>query len=105
MNLVEGRDCLVGFRPEDFLPREALEERGRLTAFPFRVTRVEFLGADRLAYGVMEGQFPDSKVIAKLPSTVTVALQPAKTYESAVGEKELKFFDKATGLRTAPRAL
>jgi multiple sugar transport system ATP-binding protein len=104
MNLVERPDCLVGFRPEDFLPREALEDRGKLTAFPFRITRVEFLGADRLAYGVLGGRFPDSKVIAKLPSTVTVALQPGKTYEFAVGEKELKFFDKATGLRTGARA-
>jgi len=105
MNLVERPDCLVGFRPEDFLPREALEDGGEPTTFPFRVTRVEFLGADRLAYGVLGGQFPDSKVIAKLPSTVTVAVQPGKTYEFAVEEKELKFFDKATGFRAGPRAL
>ncbi len=105
MNLVEKNDCLVGFRPEHFLPQEAHENRAGLTSFSFRVTRLEYLGADRLAYGVLGGQFPDSKVIAKLPSMMAVSVQPGKGYEFAVQEKDLKFFDKATGLRTRPRAL
>ncbi len=105
MNLVEKNDCLVGFRPEHFLPKETHENRSGLTTLPFRVTRVEYLGADRLAYGVLGGQFPDSKVIAKLPSTVAVAVQPGKSYEFAVQEKDFKFFDKGSGLRTRPRPL
>jgi len=105
MNLVEKNDCLVGFRPEHFLPKETHENRSGLTTLPFRITRVEYLGADRLAYGVLGGQFPDSKVIAKLPSTVGVAVQPGKSYEFAVQEKDLKFFDRASGLRTRPRPL
>ncbi len=105
MNLVEKNGRLVGFRPEHFLPKEMHENRSGLTTLPFRVTRVEYLGADRLAYGVLGGQFPDSKVIAKLPSTVAVAVQPGKSYEFAVQEKDLKFFDKASGLRTGPRPL
>jgi multiple sugar transport system ATP-binding protein len=105
MNLVEKNGRLVGFRPEHFLPKEMHENRSGLTTLPFRVTRVEYLGADWLAYGVLGGQFPDSKVIAKLPSTVAVAVQPGKSYEFAVQEKDLKFFDKASGLRTGPRPL
>ncbi len=105
MNLIERQDCLVGFRPEHFLPKEAHENRGRLTTLQFRVTRVEYLGADRLVYGVLEGQFAEAKVIAKLPSTVMVPIQPGRLYEFAVRDKDLKFFDKATDLRTGPRPL
>jgi multiple sugar transport system ATP-binding protein len=105
MNLVEKGDCLVGFRPEHFLPREAHEARGRLVVLAFRVTRVEHLGADRLAYGVLEGQFSDARVIAKLPSTVTATVQPGGPHEFAVPEKELRFFDKGNGLRTNPLPL
>ena len=38
-----------------------------MITFPFRVTRVEYLGADRLLYGTLGGAFSDQKVIARLP--------------------------------------
>jgi hypothetical protein len=44
-------------------------------------------------------------VIARLPSTVTAAVEPGKAHEFAVRDADLKFFDPATGLRTAPRPL
>jgi len=103
MNIVRAPDCLVGFRPEHFLPKEAHDLGAGLTALPFRVTRVEYLGADRLLYGVLDGKFEDAKVIAKLPSTVPVSVPAGRTYEFGVREKDLKFFDTATGLRTRPR--
>jgi multiple sugar transport system ATP-binding protein len=106
MNLIERQDCLVGFRPEHFLPKEAHENRGGLTTLhQFRVSRVEYLGADRLVYGVLAGQFAEAKVIAKLPSTVMGPIQPGMHYDFAIQDKDLKFFDKATGLRTGPRPL
>jgi multiple sugar transport system ATP-binding protein len=105
MNLITTHDCLVGFRPEHFLPREAHENRGGMTSLPFRVTRVEYLGADRLLYGTLEGRFRDARVVARLPSTVTVPIQPGMGYEFAVRDKDLKFFDTATDLRTGPRPL
>ena len=104
MNLVENGDVLVGFRPEHFLPREA-HEGAAPVKLPFRITRVEYLGADRLVYGVLEGRFADAKAIAKLPSTVSTAITPGRTYDFAVREKDFKFFVKATGLRTTPRPL
>ena len=104
MNIVEAAaDCLVGFRPEHFLPREAHDGSGTLVALGFRVTRVEYLGADRLLYGVLEDKFPGAKVIARLPSTVTLPYEGGRRYEFAVPEKELRFFDRTSGLRTAPR--
>src|SRR5947207_9283661 len=48
MNIVEAPDCLVGFRPEHFLPRDAYDGGASLIALGLRVTRVEYLGADRL---------------------------------------------------------
>jgi multiple sugar transport system ATP-binding protein len=104
MNLIDGRECLVGFRPEHFLPTEILST-AETVSLPFRVTRLEYLGADRLLYGILGRPFPDPKVIAKLPSTVPTVVQPGESYEFAVQERDLKFFDKETGLRTERRSL
>ena len=104
MNLVDAGDVLVGFRPEHLLPREA-HEGGPLVAFPFRVTRVEYLGADRLLYGTLEGRFAGARVIAKLPSTIATPFALDRVAEFAVREKDLRFFDRTTGLRAAARAL
>ncbi|MBI2115651.1 MAG: ABC transporter ATP-binding protein [candidate division NC10 bacterium] len=104
MNLIEGKDCLVGFRPEHFLPKEAFPMT-EAASVPFRVTRLEYLGADRLLYGVLERPFPEQKVIAKLPSTVTTSIRQGETHEFVVKEKDLKFFDRDTGSRSAPRPL
>jgi multiple sugar transport system ATP-binding protein len=103
MNVVDGPDCLVGFRPEHFLPREAHDAGSPLVALGFRVARVEYLGADRLLYGVLEGKFQDARAIGRLPSTVAMPIEAGRRYDFAVPERDLKFFDRATGLRTAPR--
>jgi multiple sugar transport system ATP-binding protein len=105
MNLVDAADALVGFRPEHFLPAEAHDARESTQGLPFRVTRAEYLGADRLLYGVLEGRFQDGRVIARLPSTVTLPVAAGRTYGFAVRDRDLKFFDKASGLRTARRPL
>ena len=105
MNIVETPDYLIGFRPEHFLPRDAHDGRGGVTTLPYRVTRVEYLGADRLVYGVLEGKFQDARAISRLPSTVTAAIQGGTRYEFAVRGKDLKFFDRSSGLRTQPRPL
>jgi len=104
MNLIQGKDRLVGFRPEHFLPREVVPGT-ETVALPFRVTRLEYLGADRLLYGVLGSPFPDNRVIARLPSTVGIPVQPGERYEFVVLEKDLKFFDPETGRRTNPSAL
>ncbi|MFQ5882120.1 MAG: ABC transporter ATP-binding protein [Candidatus Methylomirabilales bacterium] len=105
MNLIERDEYILGFRPESFLPKLIQETAEGLATFQFRVTRVEHLGADRLLYGVLGDPFPNEKVIANLPSTVTVSIQQGESYEFAVKAKDLKFFDRATGLRTGPRPL
>lgn len=105
MNLVERDDWLVGFRPEHFLPKEVVEAHASLTTFLFQVGRVEYLGSDRLLYGVVNDAGGDTRAVSKLPSTVTVPIEPGQQHEFIVQAEHLKFFDKATGARTEPRPL
>jgi multiple sugar transport system ATP-binding protein len=102
MNLVEQDGTILGFRPEHFLPREVYEGDEGLVSIPFRVTRVEYLGSDRLVYGVLESPFPQEKVIAKLPSTVTVSVEAGEGREFVVRSRELKRFDRRSGLSVEP---
>ncbi len=105
MNFVAQHDVIVGFRPEGFLPKEVHAGQGSQVSLQFKVTRIEYLGADRLLYGFLGSMFGDAHVIADLPSTVTVPIQAGETYEFAVQEKDLKFFDQQTGLRAGSRPL
>ena len=105
MNLVRHRDYILGFRPEDFHPKTAVDGNAKMVVLKFNVTRLEYLGADRLIYGTLVGDFSDQKVIARLPATVTGKIEPATSYDFSVPENELKFFDPATELRIAPRPI
>jgi multiple sugar transport system ATP-binding protein len=105
MNLMEKDTFFVGSRPEHFLPKEVLGSEEPVVPFTFQVTRMEYLGADRLLYGVVPGTPTDTKVVARLPTTVTVTIQPGESYEFFVQAKNLKFFDKATGVRIEPQPL
>jgi len=105
MNLVERNNDIVGFRPEHLLPTEVHETSEHLVTFQFHLSRVEHLGAGRLLYGLLGAPFADQKVIANLPSTIMNLFQPGMNYTFAVKTSNLKFFDRATGLRIEPRPL
>jgi len=105
MNLVKREDYILGFRPEHFFPKGTQDGAAKVATFSFRVTRVEYLGADRLLYGTLGGAFADQKVIARLPSTVTVSIEPETIYDFTVEERELKFFEPSTEVRIASRPL
>ncbi len=102
MNLVEQDGTILGFRPEHFMPPDVLGAEDGLTHFPFRVTRIEYLGPDRLLYGVLESPFPEAKVIAELPSMVTVSIESGKRYGFCVKTSNVNHFDKASGRRKEP---
>src|ERR1043166_7486098 len=70
MNLVRQQKYILGFRPEDFHPKGIHNGSARLASFKLNVTRLEYLGADRLIYGTLVGDYSDQKVIARLPVTV-----------------------------------
>ncbi|MGH3327948.1 MAG: ABC transporter ATP-binding protein [Streptomycetales bacterium] len=101
MNLVPQEGTLVGFRPEHLLPEEALPggERVRLD---FHIDRVEHLSGDRHLYGTVTGIGEETRVIARLPATVTTAADPGETRAFAVRPTKLRFFEAASGERTEP---
>jgi len=99
MNLVRHEKYILGFRPEDFHPKGIHNGSARLASFKLNVTRLEYLGADRLIYGTLVGDDSAQKVIARLPVTVQVKLEAANSYDFTVPEDELRFFDSSTELR------
>src|SRR6478672_12513059 len=99
MNLVRHEKYILGFRPEDFHPKGIHNGNARLASFKLNVTRLEYLGADRLIYGTLVGDYSAQKVIARLPVTVPVKVEPANSYDFTVPEDELRFFDSSTELR------
>ena len=101
MNLLTREGKLLGFRPEEFLPVSAVGERPGQVVFDFAVTRVENLGSDRYVYGHLPGVDPDAKVIAKLPSTVTVPVYVGDRVPFAVDGGNLRYFDQKSGARVA----
>ena len=100
MNLVERGDCLVGFRPESFLPAEACRGEGEaVECFQFDVTWVEDLGSDRLVYGDVGLQAAHRHVISKIPANVNLNIEGGKTYTFAVLREDLRCFNPQTGLK------
>jgi multiple sugar transport system ATP-binding protein len=98
MNLIEEGANYLGFRPEAFLPRE-VGSTADSVAFPFRVTRVEYLGADRLVYGVIEGRAPEAHVISKLPNNIRVEVAAGQVCDFVVRRSELDRFERVSGRR------
>jgi multiple sugar transport system ATP-binding protein len=105
MNFIKRDGYLLGFRPEQFVPREMAERKDDLQLFSFAVTRVEYLGAEQEIYGVVEGSSDEKKVISSLSSETDIKLETGKTYTFAVPKQQLRFFDPETGLRIEPRPL
>jgi multiple sugar transport system ATP-binding protein len=98
MNLVEDGATWLGFRPEAFLPR-GVDDAADVAAFPFRVTRIEFLGADRLIYGVFEGRSPEAHVISKLPTNIRAEIAAGQVYDFVVRRADIDRFDRTSGRR------
>jgi multiple sugar transport system ATP-binding protein len=105
MNFFERGDAVVGFRPEQILPKGSYSTQERLVDVWFRVDRVENLGADRLLYGSLRDLAPDVRMIINLSSTVHLEVAEGQAYQFSIKQKDLKFFDKETGLRIPGRPL
>jgi multiple sugar transport system ATP-binding protein len=99
MNLVEQDGAIIGFRPEHLKPAGSDKAPAGAMAVPFRVTRIEYLGADELVYGVLEPPFPQEKIIAKLASAEQFRANAGTRVMFAVKNKDIRRFDRQTGLR------
>lgn len=103
MNLVQIDDVIVGFRPEQFRPASQISDSNRVP-FRFRVENVEYLGSEWIASGVLVGGRVEGKpAIARLGSAQSLEL--GQTYDFAVAQRELKFFDRTTEKEAPPRPL
>ena len=101
MNILPADGVIVGFRPEHFLPPGVAERLGEHVSYQFRVTHSEYLGAERILYGVMEGgAFKERKVISRIPATHGEEISDGNVYSFAVANRDLKFFDAKTEKRT-----
>src|SRR5918999_1837470 len=102
MNLVRRDGNLVGFRPENLLPAEIVSDGSSLTA-RLSIARIEYLSGDRHVYGTLHGLGEETRVIARLPATVTVPLEDGDERKFAIHERHLRFFDAESGKQTAPQ--
>jgi len=102
MNLVELAEHIVGFRPEHLRPASSVT--GDAVSLRLRVENIEYLGAEWIVSGsVAGGRLDGKKVFSRLTSAQGLALEG--TYDFAVPQRELRFFDRATEKRVAPRAV
>ena len=69
---------------------------GAFTEFSFRVDRSEYLGSERIVYGVMEGIDPSEVITAKLPPAHVAeeSIRPGEWHPFAVRNNALRHFDK-----------
>jgi len=103
MNLVENDGIIVGFRPEHFRLAEDIRETDKVT-FKYRVENVEYLGAEFILSGILVGGKADGKkIIARMLLGHSFVI--GTTYDFAISERQLKFFDRATEQKVAPRTL
>jgi len=103
MNLLEFAEVIVGFRPESFLPAAEVPA-GKPVRFRYKVNYVEYLGAERLLYGSIEGSgFRSREIISRLSWTMSGGFETGSVHDFAVAEADLRFFDRKTEKHTAPR--
>jgi multiple sugar transport system ATP-binding protein len=104
MNLIDRGDHLLGFRPENFLPEEAVRGNGNVLRVDVRAHRMEYLSGDRHVFATVTGLGPqEANIVARIPAHIDVPLNLDGEQRFAVLEKDLRFFDGQTGKRTDPR--
>ncbi len=102
MNLLDDGAVIVGFRPAQLLPASMVPQ----PAVPLRlkITTVEYLGAERIVYGAVEGgRFDGKKVVSRIAIYAGAAEVEGTSRDFAVRVEDLAFFDRTTERRTAPR--
>ncbi|MFZ2067276.1 MAG: ABC transporter ATP-binding protein [Xanthobacteraceae bacterium] len=101
MNIVARNGGYLGFRPENFLPKDMIKDAS-CAEFKFRVDRSEYLGSERIVYGVLDGFDPTQVVTAKLPPAHVAEewIRPGEWHPFAVRDSALRQFDNE-GKRTS----
>ncbi|MEO8189047.1 MAG: ATP-binding cassette domain-containing protein [Acidobacteriota bacterium] len=116
MNLIDLGDVTVGFRPEHFFPVTHLAGHAAVPAdmradarvgpyvpLKFRLSHEEYLGAERILYGQLEGgKFDGKPAVSRMSSTHGAVYETGSVHAFAVREADLKFFHREKGTRTGP---
>lgn len=100
MNILGEDEILTGFRPETFLPADFMKREEGIVTYPFEVTWLEYLGAERLLYGNVGETSHARHVVARLPGHMDLPIEAGRTYTFAVAQADIRFFDRKSGLRT-----
>jgi multiple sugar transport system ATP-binding protein len=102
MNLAELGDVIVGFRPEHFRPVSTVTDAS--VPFRFKVENIEYLGSEWIVSGTLTGgKLDGKKIFSRLSSAQN--LQLGGSYDFAVPQRQLKFFDRSSEKRVEPRAV
>lgn len=100
MNLLDGGDAWIGFRPENFLPRDMLDGKSDPIVMPFCIQREEYLGSERLLYGTLPGTGTQTKAISRVSSDLAFGHLAGKVVDFAVRRRDVRRFDRRSGLAT-----
>ena len=103
MNILGEGEILTGFRPETFLPADFMKREEGIATYPFEVTWLEYLGAERLLYGNVGEKSHARHVVARLPGHMDLPIEAGRTYTFAVARADIRFFDRKSGLKTERR--
>jgi multiple sugar transport system ATP-binding protein len=102
MNLAELGDVIVGFRPEHFRPVSTVTDAS--VPFRFKVENIEYLGSEWIVSGTLTGgKLDGKKIFSRLSSAQN--LQLGGSYDFAVPQRQLKYFDRSSEKRVEPRAV
>jgi multiple sugar transport system ATP-binding protein len=102
MNLAELGDVIVGFRPEHFRPVSTVTDA--YVPFRFKVENIEYLGSEWIVSGTLTGgKLDGKKIFSRLSSAQN--LQLGGSYDFAVPQRQLKYFDRSSEKRVEPRAV
>jgi multiple sugar transport system ATP-binding protein len=99
MNILPNEEFDLGFRPENFHPASTYSPGVPVENFVYHVKRIEYLGADRILYGYIEGYGEDKLILARMPVSVLHEFEVSQNYDFAVAATDLRYFDKDTGQR------
>ena len=99
MNLLEGPEATIGFRPEHMRPVDGAEIKEGASRYMVTIDRVENLGADTLVYGDADG---DTHVVAKIASILPFSASTGDQREFAANSEHMRYFDKENGRITTP---
>jgi multiple sugar transport system ATP-binding protein len=102
MNLIVDGDSYFGFRPEALVPAAQAPEAD--TRLPLRVKRIEYLGAEQLIYGTIDGRGPDAAAIARIPANLDIGVGAGEVCDFALHRHDIQRFDRKSGLRLVEAA-